>query len=126
MEAAMQQKAPFPLPTFEHYRPALDAAMWSTERAVKAALEFQLESLRFAAKRAHCNLEFMRQLCHCQEGQEAFHLQRNWWNDATADYGEEWGRIVGVGLDVAKGTFAPLQGMVTPRAPQAADIRRAA
>ncbi len=120
----MQQTIPLtPQSVLEACQPTLDAATWSAERGLKALLEYQLEGLRFAARRTYGNLEFMRCLRHCQGWQEALQLQRTWLNEAAADYAEEWGRIVGTGFALANGGFAPLQGMVSPRASK---VRRAA
>jgi len=86
----MQQTVPLmPQSMLEACQPSLGAATWNTERGLKAALEYQLEGMRFAAKRAYCNLEFMRRLRHCQGWQEVLQLQQAWWSGAAADYAEE-------------------------------------
>jgi hypothetical protein len=122
----MQQTVPLmPQSMLEACQPNLGAATWNTERGLKAALEYQLEGMRFAAKRAYCNLEFMRRLRHCQGWQEVLQLQQAWWSGAAADYAEEWGRIVGTGLAVAKSDVAPLQGTLYRTAADA-KARRAA
>lgn len=120
----MQQTVPLmPQSMLEACQPTLDAATWSAERWLKAVLEYQLEGLRFAAKRTYCDLECMRHLRHCQGWQDALQLQQMWLNEAAADYAEEWGRIVGTGFALANSGFAPLQGMV---AAPASEVRRAA
>jgi len=48
---------------------------WSAEYALKAMVEYQVESLRFIARRPYCNLEFMRHLRHCAGWQEIAQVQ---------------------------------------------------
>jgi hypothetical protein len=45
--------------------PEFDAMTWGAEEALKALVAYQVESLRFIARRTYCNLEFMRHLRHC-------------------------------------------------------------
>ena len=50
----------------EHLEPReFDAMTWGAEQALKAVIEYQVESLRFLARRTYCNLELMRHLRHC-------------------------------------------------------------
>ena len=65
----------------------LDAMTWGAERALKAMVEYQVESLRFLARRTHCNLEFMRHLRHCAGPQDIATLQQSWVKQCVADYG---------------------------------------
>jgi len=60
-----------------------------------------------------------------QGWQEVLQLQQACWSGAAADYAEEWGRIVGTGLAVAKSDVAPLQGTLYRTAADA-KARRAA
>lgn len=92
--------------------PAPDAFTWSAEHALKAMVEYQVESLRFFARRTYCNLEFMRHLRHCAEGQEIAHVQQSWFKECVADYGEELGRLAGVGFQLARSDLTPLQWLM--------------
>jgi hypothetical protein len=42
-----------------------DAMTWGAEQTLKAMIEYQVESLRFLARRIYCSLEFLRHLRHC-------------------------------------------------------------
>jgi hypothetical protein len=57
---------------------------WSAEYALKAMVEYQVESLRFIARRTYCNLEFMRHLRHCAGWQEIAQVQQSWFKDFSA------------------------------------------
>jgi hypothetical protein len=48
----------------------IDAVTWGAEQALKAMIEYQVESLRFLARRTYCNLEFLRHLRHCAGWQD--------------------------------------------------------
>ena len=47
-----------------------DAMIWGAEKALKSLIEYQIESLRFFARRTSCNLEHMRRLRRCGNPQE--------------------------------------------------------
>lgn len=108
---------------FALFNPTLDAATWAAERSLKALLEYQIESLRFVAKRSHRDLEFMRHLRHCAGLEGIMQLQRNWMSGCIADYAEEFGRMIGTGIGLASSGFALLRGLRPAGAP---DTRRAA
>jgi hypothetical protein len=91
--------------------PEFDALMWSAEHALKAMVEYQVESLHFIARRTHCNLEFMRHL-HCAGWQEIAQVQQSWFKECVADYGEELGRLAGTGFRLAGSDFTPLQWLM--------------
>lgn len=93
----------------------LDAATFGAEHAVKALVEYQVEGLRFLARRTHANLEFMRHLPRCQGWQELTELQQAWFGDLVADYGEEIGRFAGTSLQLAMSDLTPLQGLLYRR-----------
>jgi hypothetical protein len=90
----------------------LDAMTWGAERALKAMVEYQVETLRFLARRAHCNLEFMRHLRHCTGPQDVAKLQQSWLKECVADYGEETGRLFATGFQLSTSDFVPLQWLV--------------
>jgi hypothetical protein len=90
----------------------LDAMTWGAERALKAMVEYQVETLRFLARRAHCNLEFMRHLRHCAGPQDVSKLQQSWFKEWVADYGEEAGRLFATGFQLSTSDFVPLQSLV--------------
>jgi hypothetical protein len=92
--------------------PEFDALTWSAEQALKALSEYQVETLRFAARRTYSNLEFMRHLRHCTGWQEIAQLQQSWFKECVADYGEEWGRLVGTSFQLAASDFTPLQWLM--------------
>ena len=46
-----------------------DAMTWGAEEALQAMVAYQVESLRFIARRTYCNLEFMRHLRRCRDWQ---------------------------------------------------------
>jgi hypothetical protein len=87
----------------------LDAMTWGAERALKAMVEYQVESLRFLARRTHCNLEFMRHLRHCAGLEDMAKLQQSWFKECVADYGEEAGRLFATGFQLSTSDFVPLQ-----------------
>ena len=66
---------------------------WGAEEALKAMVAYQVESLRFIARRTYCNLEFMRHLRRCSDWQEIAEVQQCWFKDCAADYGEELSRL---------------------------------
>jgi hypothetical protein len=90
----------------------LDAAAYGAEHALKALVEYQIESLRFLARRTHANLEFLRHLPHCKGWEELGALQRTWVKDCIADYGEEVGRFAGTSLQLATSDLLPLQWLL--------------
>lgn len=89
-----------------------DASAWSAEHMLKAWLAYQLEAMRFAGLRGHKTLEFLRHLSHCANWQEIGQLQQNWVKDCVADYGEEWGRMMGTGFALALSDVAPFQPLI--------------
>lgn len=90
----------------------LDAMTWGAERALKAMVEYQVETLRFLARRTHCNLEFMRHLRHCAGPQDVAKLQQSWFKECVADYGEEAGRLFATGYQLSTSDIAPLQWLM--------------
>jgi hypothetical protein len=98
--------------TGETQAPEFDAMTWGAEQALKAMIEYQVESLRFLARRTYCNLELMRHLRHCAGWQDMAHVQQSWFKECLADYGEELARIAGTGFQLARSDFAPLQGLM--------------
>jgi hypothetical protein len=89
-----------------------DAMTWGAEQALKAVIEYQVESLRFLARRTYCNLELIRHLRHCAGWQDLAKVQQAWFKECLADYGEEVARIAGTGFQLARSDFAPLQGLM--------------
>jgi hypothetical protein len=89
-----------------------DALTWGAEEALKAMVEYQVESLRFIARRTYCNLEFMRHLRRCAGWQDIAQIQQAWVKDCVADYGEELGRLAGTGFQLARSDFTPLQWLM--------------
>ena len=59
----------------ETQAPEFDAMTWGAEQALKAMIEYQVESLRFLARRTYCNLEFLRHLRHCAGWQDMAQVQ---------------------------------------------------
>jgi hypothetical protein len=90
----------------------LDAMTWGAERALKAAVEYQVETLRFLARRAYGNLEFMRHLRHCDGPLDVAQLQQSWLKECVADYGEEAGRMFATGFQLSTSDVAPLQWLM--------------
>src|SRR5512145_787930 len=82
--------------------PEFDAMTWGAEEALKAMVAYQVESLRFLARRTYCNLELMRHLRHCSDWQEMAKVQQSWFKDCAADYGEELGRLAATGFQLAQ------------------------
>ena len=80
--------------------------------ALKAMVVYQVESLRFIARRTYCNLEFMRHLRRCTDWQEIAEVQQSWFKDCAADYGEELSRLASTGFQLAQSDFAPLQRLM--------------
>ena len=75
-------------------------------------VEYQVETLRFLARRSHCNLEFMRHLRHCAGPQDIARLQQSWFKECVADYGEEAGRLFATGFQLSTSDFVPLQSLM--------------
>jgi len=98
--------------TGETQAPELDAMTWGAEQALKAMIKYQVESLRFLARRTYCNLEFLRHLRHCADWQNMAHVQQSWFRECAADYGEELARLAGTGFQLARSDFAPLQSLM--------------
>ena len=98
--------------TGETPAPEFDALTWSAEHAFKAMVGYQVESGRFLARRAYCNLEFMRHLRHCTGWQEIAQVQQSWFKECVADYGEELGRLAGAGFQLARSDLTPLQWLM--------------
>jgi hypothetical protein len=92
--------------------PEFDAMTWGAEEALKAMVAYQVESLRFIARRTYCNLEFMRHLRHCSNWQEIAQMQQSWFKDCAADCGEELSRLASTGFQLAQSDFAPLQRLM--------------
>ena len=92
--------------------PEFDAMTWGAEEALKAMVVYQVESLRFIARRTYCNLEFMRHLRRCTDWQEIAQMQQCLFKDCAADYGEEVSRLASTGFQLAQSDFAPLQRLM--------------
>jgi hypothetical protein len=58
--------------------PEFDAVTFGAEEVLKAMVEYQVESLRFVARRTDCKLEYLRNLCHYIEWQDMAEVQRSW------------------------------------------------
>ena len=58
--------------------PEFDAVTFGAEEALKAMVEYQVESLRFVGRRTDCKLEYLRSLCHYIEWQDMAEVQRSW------------------------------------------------
>jgi hypothetical protein len=78
---------------------------------LKVLYALQSEALRLATKRAHQNFEFFWGLTRCANPQDALRLHQNWCSEITADYGEQCGRMVGLGTDLAAASLSPLKGL---------------
>ncbi len=87
----------------------LDAMTWGAERALKAMVEYQVEALRFVARRTCCDLEFIRHLRHCGGMQDIVQLQQSWFKQCAGDYGEEAGRLFSTAFQLSTSDFAPFQ-----------------
>src|SRR4026208_174517 len=94
--------------------PEFDAMTWGAEEVLKAMVAYQVESLRFIARRTYCNLEFMRHLRHCSNWEEIAQVQQCWFKDCAADYGEELSRLASTGFQLAQSDFAPLPRLTYP------------
>ena len=90
----------------------LDASTWTAERVLEAWLAHQLESLRFGAKRVHKDLELTMRMRHCTTWKELLDAQWSWWRDSLADYGEEWGRLLGINIELAMSDVDPLRPLI--------------
>ena len=99
-------------PAQEAPAPEFDAMTWGAEEALKAMVAYQVESLRFIARRTYCNLEFMRHLRRCRGWPEIAQVQQCWFKDCAADYGEELSRLASTGFQLAQSDFAPLQRLM--------------
>ena len=99
-------------PAQETQAPEFDALTWGAEEVLKAMVAYQVESLRFIARRTYCNLEFMRHLRHCSKWEEIAQVQQCWFKDCAADYGEELSRLASTGFQLAQSDFAPLQRLM--------------
>ena len=85
-QPVLAAERPFaPKDTQNDKAPELDAAAFGAEHAMKALVEYQAEAMRFLARRAHANLEFMRRLPHCKGWQELGELQQAWLRDLVGD-----------------------------------------
>ena len=98
--------------TGETQAPEFDAMTWGAEQALKAMIEYQVESLRFLARRTYCNLELLRRLRHCADWQDMAQVHQSWFKECVADYGEELARLSRTGFQLARSDFAPLQGLM--------------
>jgi hypothetical protein len=112
-------------PLHQLFGPEFGASRWGVEQGLKVLYALQSEALRLATKRAHQNFEFFWGLTRCANPQDALRLHQNWCSEITADYGEQCGRMVGLGTDLAAASLSPLKGLGcgTARAPE---IKRAA
>ena len=99
-------------PAQETQAPEFDAMTWGAEEALKAMVAYQVESLRFIARRTYCNLEFMRHHRHCSNWEEIAQVQQSWFKDCAADCGEELSRLASTGFQLAQSDFAPLQRLM--------------
>jgi len=95
--------------------PEFDAGTFGAEEALKAMVEYQVESLRFVARRTDCKLEYLRSLCHYIEWQDMAEVQRSWFKEWLADYGKERVRLAATGFALASGDFLPLPCSCTAR-----------
>ena len=96
----------------ESQAPEFDALTWDAEETLKAMVAYQVESLRFIARRTYCNLKFMQHLRHCSNWEEIAQVQQCWFKDCAADYGEELSRLASTGFQLAQSDFAPLQRLM--------------
>jgi hypothetical protein len=92
--------------------PELDALTWGAEHALQSIVEYQVESMRFLARRTYANLEFMRHLRQCKQWQDVTELQQAWLKGLLADCGEEVGRFAGASLQLGTSDLIPLQGLL--------------
>ena len=88
--------------------PFLDLAVASLEAQLKAWQAYQVESAQFVAKRLKANLEHVRALGHCCDGQSVGECQHAWLGDLQKDYVEEFGRITATGFAIGFGELANL------------------
>ena len=100
------------------FGPEFGASRWGVEQGLKFLYALQSEALRFATKRAHQNFEFCWGLTRCGNAQDVVRAQQRWCSETAADYGEECGRMVGLGTDLATACIYPLKGLTTARAPE--------
>ena len=67
--------------------PEFDAGTFGAEEALKAMVEYQVESLRFVGRRTAGKLEYLRSLCHYIEWQDMAEVQRSWFKEWLAATG---------------------------------------
>ena len=94
--------------------PEFDAVTFGVEEALKAMVEYQVESLRFVGRRTDCKLEYLRSLCHYIEWQDMAEVQRSWFKEWLADSGKEMVRLAATGFALAS-DFLPLPCSCTAR-----------
>ena len=107
-QANKQEKSP----EAETSSTEFDAITWGAEEALRALVEYQIESLRFMARRTYGNLELLRHLRHCAGWAEITQVQKFWFKQCLGDYGEEAGRLVAIGFQLARNDFTPLQWLM--------------
>ena len=95
--------------------PEFDAVTFGAEEALKAMVEYQVESLRFVGRRTDGKLEYLRSLCHYIEWQDLAEVQRSWFKEWLADSGKEMVRLAATGFALASGDFLPLPCSCTAR-----------
>jgi hypothetical protein len=127
MEAHMQQDSEIRGQGSLHqlFGPEIDASKWGVEQGLKVLYALQSEALRFATRRTHQNFEFIWDLTQCANPQDVLKRQQQWCSETTADYGEECGRMVGLGTDMATACLHPLKGL-TCNHTRAPEMKRAA
>jgi len=87
--------------------PEFDAVTFGAEEALKAMVEYQVESLRFVGRRTDCKLEYLRSLCHYIEWQDMAEVQRSWFKEWLADSGKEMVRLAATGFALASDFTSP-------------------
>ena len=87
--------------------PEFDAVTFGVEEALKAMVEYQVESLRFVGRRTDCQLEYLRSLCHYIEWQDMAEVQRSWFKEWLADSGKEMVRLAATGFALASDFTSP-------------------
>src|SRR5262245_4236638 len=107
-QAVLAVARPFPQATKAS---EFGAATFGAEHVMEALVEYQVEGLRFMARRTHANLEFIRHLPQCEGWQDLGALQHAWLKELLADYGEEVGRLAGTSFQLAMSGFVPMQGL---------------
>ena len=105
--------------------PEFDAGTFGAEEALKAMVEYQVESLRFVGRRTDCKLEYLRSLCHYIEWQDMAEVQRSWFKEWLADSGKEMVRLAATGFALASGDFNfPCHAHVAPDTRQGGQSRQ--